>query len=295
MHRRQDPENMVLSQLPRHSFGRSSDPVQLDFLQGSNMVHSTIEQERLKKGRRRITQPAVSKKSRSQGVQNWKLSPSDFAFLWEECQRCFYLKVVRQFYRPWSPMPKIFTKIDGIMKRYYTGKNTANITPALPPGVVEYSEHWVESMPITLPGYTSRCFIRGKFDTVVKFHDGTYGVIDFKTSESNSNYVPLYSRQLHAYAYALENAAPGNLHLSPITRLGLLCVEPTQMFNLGELGEGAYAYKTNLTWVECPRDDEVFMAFLANILDVLDHPEPPRSSSDCSWCRYRDAVHQIPH
>jgi hypothetical protein len=118
MHRRQDPENTVLGQLPRPRFGRSLGPVQLDFLQGSNMVHLTVEQERLQKGRRRITQPAVSKKSRSQGGQNWKLSPSDFAFLWEECQRCFYLKVVRQFYRPWSPMPKIFTKIDGIMKRY---------------------------------------------------------------------------------------------------------------------------------------------------------------------------------
>ena len=27
----------------------------------------------------------------------YKLSPSDLTFLWDECQRCFYLKVVRKF------------------------------------------------------------------------------------------------------------------------------------------------------------------------------------------------------
>ena len=31
----------------------------------------------------------------------WKLSPSDFAFLWQECKRCFYLKNVTGFQRPW--------------------------------------------------------------------------------------------------------------------------------------------------------------------------------------------------
>ena len=161
----------------------------------------------------------------------WKLSPSDFAFLWEECKRCFYLKVVCQFARPRSPMPKIFTQIDLLMKQYFSGKSTTDIAPTLPPGVVGFGEQWVESQPISLPDHTSTCFIRGKFDTVVRFEDGSYGVIDFKTSESRSEHVPLYSRQLHAYAYALENAAPGKLQLSPVSRLGLLCVEPSQMLN----------------------------------------------------------------
>lgn len=39
---------------------------------------------------------------------SWKLSPSDFAFLWEECKRCFYLKVVNGIQRPPLIMPKIF-------------------------------------------------------------------------------------------------------------------------------------------------------------------------------------------
>lgn len=223
-------------------------------------------------------------------TKNWKLSPSDFAFLWEECKRCFYLKVARQFDRPKTQMPKIFIKIDSMMKQYFAGKSTAEIAPALPSGVVEFGEHWVESRPIVLPNHTSTCFIRGKFDTVVKFEDGSYGVIDFKTSESKSEHAPLYSRQLHAYAYALENAAPGKLNLSPVSKLGLLCVEPVQMLNFGE---DAYAYKAEPAWIECPRDDEAFMVFLAEVLDVLDHPEPPKRSAMCPWCQYRYIARRI--
>lgn len=30
---------------------------------------------------------------------NYKLSPSDFAFLYEECKRCYYLKVIHNISR----------------------------------------------------------------------------------------------------------------------------------------------------------------------------------------------------
>jgi len=179
------------------------------------------------------------------------------------------------------------------MKQYFTGKGTWDISSNLPVGIVEYGEKWVESVPIKLPDSASKCFIRGKFDTVVKFTDGSYGVIDFKTSETKSDYVPLYSRQLHAYAYALEHAASGHLHLSPISRLGLLCVDPTHMLNLGELGDGAYAYKAELTWIECPRDGAAFLAFLAEVMDVLDSPEAPKGNAACPWCQYRDTARRV--
>ena len=52
--------------------------------------------------------------------QNWKLSPSDFAFVWRECKRCFYLRVAKGFQRPRPIMPKIFTLIDAKMKTYYS-------------------------------------------------------------------------------------------------------------------------------------------------------------------------------
>ena len=223
-------------------------------------------------------------------TRNWKLSPSDFAFLWEECQRCFYLKVARNFDRPRTPMPKIFIKIDSMMKAHFVGRSAAEISPALPPGVVEFGEQWVESTPIVLPSRGSTCFIRGKFDSVIRFEDGSFGVVDFKTSESNDQHVPLYSRQLHAYAYALEHPAQGKPALSPVSRLGLLCVEPTQML---EADGGGYAYKAEVVWIECPRRDDAFLAFLEDVQDVLDCPEPPGGSATCPWCQNRDTARRI--
>jgi len=57
-------------------------------------------------------------------VKEYKLSPSDFAFLWEECKRCFYLKVVRGFARPRMAFPQIFNAIDSAMTARY---NAADI------------------------------------------------------------------------------------------------------------------------------------------------------------------------
>lgn len=219
---------------------------------------------------------------------SWKLSPSDFAFLWHECRRCFYLKVVHGVKRP-GTMPGIFSKIDSIMKQYFAGVATHQISPALPPGTVAYGERLVESAPIVLPGHESTCSVRGKFDTVVSFEDGSYGVIDFKTSATRSQQAGLYSRQLHSYAYALENPAPGKLNLAPVSRLGLLCIEPVEML---KFGEGAFAYRAEPAWIECPRDDEAFMAFLGEVLDVLDRPELPEGSPTCQWCLYRQGASQ---
>jgi hypothetical protein len=218
-------------------------------------------------------------------ANNWKLSPSDFAFLWEECKRCFYLKIVSGFQRPRPIMPKIFTIIDSQMKSFYSGKRTENIVSGMPRGIVEHGEKWVQSKPLRVPDKSSTCFIKGKFDTVVRFDDGTYGVIDFKTSERKAEHVPLYGRQLHAYAQALENPAPGKFSLSPITKLGLLVYDPNS-YSQAKSGEAVLA--GSLSWIEIPREDDKFMEFLSEVLTVLELPEPPGGSPTCEWCQYRD-------
>ena len=225
-------------------------------------------------------------------TKSWKLSPSDFAFLWEECKRCFYLKVARGFYRPRTPFPGIFSVIDRLMNEYFNSRPNAEISDTLPPGVVKYGESWVESRPIALPGRASTCFIRGRFDSVLEFEDGSYAVIDFKTTSTQSDHLPLYTRQLHAYAYALERAAPGNLALSPITRLGLVCVEPDALVRDAQ---GRISYTGNAEWKEMPRDDAAFDAFLSEVVTLLDLPEPPAPGRRCEFCRYRAAARKMPH
>ena len=216
-----------------------------------------------------------------------KLSPSDLTFLWDECKRCFYLKMINKFTRPSTPMPAIFTKIDGLMKGYFEGKLTSEISPDLPTGVIQHGDKTVYSQPITLTGHTLECYITGRFDTVVKFGDDSYGIVDFKTSTPKPTHLAFYGRQLHAYMYALENPAPGKLFLSPITKLGLLVVEPNAM---DRTHDGRIGYFGSVTYQDIPRDDKAFQGFLGDILTVLEQPDPPAPAENCPWCQYRQAA-----
>jgi CRISPR/Cas system-associated exonuclease Cas4 (RecB family) len=217
-------------------------------------------------------------------MNTYKLSPSDLTFLWDECKRCFYLKVVHKIARPSAPFPAIFTRIDGLMKDFFAGKNTHEIFPGLPPGLVQFGEKWVESQPISLPEHSSICYIRGKFDTVVRFDDSSYGVVDFKTSTPKPTHLAFYGRQLHAYAYALEHAEVSKFSLSPISRLGLLVVEPNEM---ERTADGRIAYLGEVTWQEVPRDEAAFLLFLGEVMSVLEQPTPPEPAEKCAYCQYR--------
>jgi len=218
----------------------------------------------------------------------WKLSPSDFDFLWEECKRCFYLKVTGKLDRPQMPFPKIFNAIDLAMKTFYAGKPTGAMAPGVPAGtVMNPPSDWVESAPVTPPGVSSSCYIKGKFDTVLKLDDGGYAVIDFKTSDIRGDNTAKYSRQLHAYALALEHPAGGAQGLTPVTKLGLLVYDP-KTFS-GD-GAGAASLGGKLGWLEIPRDDAAFRTYLGEVVRLLEKPEVPAAAPGCRLCQYRDAA-----
>jgi CRISPR/Cas system-associated exonuclease Cas4 (RecB family) len=218
-----------------------------------------------------------------------KLSPSDLTFLWDECKRCFYLKYVHGITRPAMAFPSIFGAIDRLMKDYYESRSTAELDASLPAGKVRFGERWVESLPVTLSAHTGQCYIRGKFDSILAFEDGSFGVVDFKTSEPRASHIAFYGRQLHAYAYALENPAPGKFNLSPITRLGLLVVQPKAM---DVTASGQIAYLGGVSWLEVRRDDAGFMGFLDEVLCLLEQPEPPEAGEKCGFCAYREHARQ---
>jgi PD-(D/E)XK nuclease superfamily len=219
----------------------------------------------------------------------WKLSPSDLTFLWDECPRCFYLKVVHGFPRPSTAFPRIFSRIDQLMKDFFAGMPTVILSDTLPEGVIRFADRWVVSHPIHLPGHTHSAYIKGRFDSVIEFADGSFGIVDFKTSEPRPEHVAFYSRQLHAYAYALENPAEKALHLAPVSRLGLLCVEPMTMS--GDWID-RLAYVGEVTWLDCPKDEAGFLSFIDGVLTVLENPLPPPSAESCTFCQYRDQARQ---
>lgn len=217
---------------------------------------------------------------------NFKLSPSELTYLYEGCKYCFWLKVKFGISQPSMPMPGIFSAIAGRQKGFYEDRRTEQFCPQLPPGKVILGEKWVQSQPIAGPDGIA-CYIKGKFDAVLQFDDGTYGVIDFKTASPSDEKARMYGRQLHAYAYALENPHEEALHLTPVTKLGLIFFEP-DAFEQQNLERQIFSGK--VVWTEVVRDDELFMNFLAEVMGILKQDTPPQSAADCNWCKYRETT-----
>lgn len=218
---------------------------------------------------------------------NYKLSPSELTYLYDGCKHCFVLKVKYGLSQPSIPMAPIFGKIGGLQKEYYSGKRTEILGLGLPAGIFTYGEKWVRSRPFELPQSASTCFINGRFDIVAALDDGSYAVLDFKTASPSEEKVDLYSRQLHAYALALENPAPGALELRPVSRLGLLFFTPDACE--AESG-GRQILHGEITWAEVQRNDPAFLQFLAEVVKLLDEPTPPREPDTCQWCEYRQRL-----
>jgi hypothetical protein len=212
------------------------------------------------------------------------LAPSDFAFLWDECPRCFYLKVVRKEKRPRSPFPKVFGTIDRAMKSHYLGQRTGDLAADIPGGVISQADRWVKSAGLTIPGSPVVSEIRGSLDALIECDDGSVAVVDFKTAEPNADHVASYSRQLHAYALALEQPATGPS--TTVSALGLLCFLPSSFTN----AETA-ALLGEVKWFGIERDDPSFLRFLIDVASVIEGPEPPLASPTCAWCRWRAEFH----
>ncbi len=215
-------------------------------------------------------------------MPTYTLSPSDLTFLWDGCPRCFYLKVKHKLQYS-GVFPSMFGKMGNLTSEFYAGKPASEISPNLPPGALIYKEKWVKSAPIPIPGSASEVILRGRFDAVIAFEDGSFGIVDYKTSEASDEKAAFYGRQLSAYAYALENPAPNALHLAPITRLGLFVITPALY---ERLDDGRTAFVSKTTWVEVARDDASFLGLLGQVAAVLDAPQPPPVAEGCGLCQY---------
>ena len=214
----------------------------------------------------------------------WTLSPSDFASLWDDCRRCFYLHVAGGFPRPASQPPPL----DARLKASLDGRRTEAIAPDMPAGVVHAGERAVDSdtLDVHLPDAIHRCAIRGTLDMMVKLDDGGWAVVDLATGSCSPPQVAARGRRLQACAFALEHPASGAASLGPITRLGILAFEPEKF--AAEAG-GVGALSGGLSWIEISRNDAALYGFLAEALSVLERPQPPGGAPLCPWCVYRDA------
>ncbi len=214
----------------------------------------------------------------------FKLTPSMLTFLWDDCPHCFWRQVHLGMRRPEMMLPSVFTTYHKILQDHFTGRCSSAISPDLPPGRCAAAEAWVQSEVLRLPGCVHTCALHGRLDHLIRFDDGSWGIVDYKTTQLGADHAAKYARQLHAYAWALERAARGQLHLSPVTRLGLLCLEPEAMLSFAPGEQAVVSLRPK--WIDIPRDDAAFEQFLAQVVRVLARPEPPVPSPGCTVCAY---------
>lgn len=210
----------------------------------------------------------------------YKLSPSDFKYLWEDCKHCFYRKVVHGIELPSIGMPGIFTKMNNQFQDAIQGMNPQDLHPDLPSGFFELKERYLKSSPIP-PG--KQCFISGRFDILTKFDDGTYGIIDLKITDPKSEDLYKFTNQLHAYKFALENPAEGALGAGKISKLGLLIISPNSI----HFANGNVHFSAEPKWHPIEEDIESFFVFINEVSNLL-AGQVPKPTPTCKWCVYRN-------
>ncbi len=214
----------------------------------------------------------------------YKLSPSDFAYLYEECKLCYYLKVKHGIYQPRMPMPGVFSAINTRLQGTLVGKDLQALAKDLPEGKVEIQEGWVESKQVP----ETDVFIKGKYDLLVKRPDKTYILVDLKISSPDGDKIEKYKTQLGAYKFALENPVHGEP--VKITKLGLLIFYPDSVSF--EKNEAILHFPPK--WLEVPIDEHGFLTFAQGLNDLL-CGTAPQESKTCKWCQYRHVGETLSH
>lgn len=211
------------------------------------------------------------------------LSPSDLAFLYDESKWGFHCKYVSGIKRPPLILPKIFNVLDSAIKNKYINKNLSMINKNLPNAIIVSNDEWVVSKPIINESFPDICIkIRGKIDACLDYGDGSYAVIDFKTSEINEKFLDKYKNQLHCYSYAVLNPENNKKFTLPkLKNTGLLVFEPTEFYI--DYNDKA-GLKGNFKWVEFELDFDNFENFIKNdLIPFLAGQEPEPEENDNYW------------
>lgn len=208
----------------------------------------------------------------------FKLSPSDFKYLYEDCKYCYYQKIKYGVSLPSIGMPGVFTKMNSLLQNAILGMDLREINSRLPAGKIEIKEGFLRSGFIPP---TNDCYISGRFDIVSRLEDGTHAVIDFKITNPKEDKLSKFFPQLHAYKFALENPESGSPR--KVSKMGVVAISPEEISFSGD----NVIFKTKPHWFEIKEDMDRFYAFISEVSALLNGPVPLEDSSNCKWCYYR--------
>lgn len=214
------------------------------------------------------------------------LSPSTLS-LYEECPRCFWLRLNRGVRRPFMPFPSLPGGVEERVKQYFDGYRK---TGELPPEIVKQLEgqlfpnqqlldrwrDWRRGLGWHDPTLNAR--MMGAIDDLV-VQDGKYAPLDYKSrgTAPTSETVNIYQTQLDCYALLLEH----NGCLS--NGFGyLLFYYPTQLMRDASLRLRFVSFEMR---VNIRRAEALFYEAVSTLRGGM-----PSQGSSCGFCTWADKV-----
>lgn len=211
------------------------------------------------------------------------------------CLRCAWVRLhVKTL--PFQSFPGIFSTIDRYNKSIV--ENHFAREQALPLWLSDLGEvdsyidppHW-SKFQVSHP--ETRVTVRGEADGIFKMRDGSYTIVDYKTSKYSPAQRGLYSNyqvQLNSYAYIGER-----LGISPIGRLALVFMEPltdklaaTDPRLVDRRGFFMEFAATVVDVVLAP--EELIPPLLHRVQDIADMERPPLRLAECKDCQAMDSL-----
>lgn len=213
------------------------------------------------------------------------IAPSDLTFGFSTCKRCIWIKYWFSF-----ELKKDFPLVKSLstfQEEHFRRAPMPSIDPSLPAGTVKQWGQWVKSKNIVINGVETQWKLRGIYDLLGHYDDGTVGIIDCKVSDSERDSGDFYAPQLEAYAYTLENPLSGKVF--PVQTMGLL------IWKLGGVAEtrpnefvaNSMGFGVNQVYVPVQRDPERLAKLLEEFITVIDG-EMPDAGSQCHACNFLD-------
>ena len=211
-----------------------------------------------------------------------RISPSDLTFNWTGCKKCFWMRYVLGVSHQ-GPFPGIVTALSSRQERWYKEKHSRDFSSSLPSGVVHSTGKMLESRPIIVDGRETPFTLGGKYDFLLSYDSGNFGVIDTKVV-SQGGKAEFYWPQLAAYDYILSNPKTGEPRACET--LGLLVWEiadashhSADICNVG----------FNAEYEPVEINPAKFQIFIGEVVSLLmgDMPSADEKCSDCTYFQKR--------
>ncbi len=210
----------------------------------------------------------------------------------DHCPRCFYMKLKMGFRIPYQIFPGIFSTIDSYSKKI-TWSHFAKYNKA---------PEWFAKIGkcrrvIPVPHHSKFYYVderlgiklTGLPDEIIELEDGTFVIIDYKTSRytnTQDQLLPIYKVQLNGYAHIFQKLGMGK-----VSGIYLLYYEPQGDAPVDQDVDGlirqdgfVMPFKAHLKKLEL-NPDGVVNALMKQVRKIWDKGQLPQVKEGCKDCQ----------